>query len=167
VRPLAFRPGGWDSGGDSRDLADYVDALALAGVRYDSSATRGEYGSASWSVGLPFGSNVFRLKHEIIEVAATMGLNCGHTQFLRVQIESVLRLARQRQIFGRPWPPGVLSPVLHFDHLVHVSDSPAAVARRAERTVGLLAQLASRLTLTPQSFQDLRIVDDATPLSTP
>jgi hypothetical protein len=165
--PLAFRPGGWDSGGDSRDLADYVEALGLAGVRYDSSATRGEFGSTSWKVGLPFGRNVFRLKHDIIEVAATMGLNCGHTQFLRVQIEAVLRLARQRKMFGRPWPSGVLSPVLHFDHLVDVSDSAAAAARRAQRTVGLLAQLASRLNLTPQTFQDLRIIDDATPLPAP
>ena len=147
--PIAFRPGGWDSGGNASEIAAYVAALAGSGVTYDSSASHGDYGSRSWRVGLPFERNVFVLRGGVVEVATTSAWNYGSR---RQEARALFRVLAQPQAYLPPTREGVLVPTLHFDHLVRPTESPRAAADRAARVVRTLARGATVLRLTPRTF---------------
>jgi hypothetical protein len=156
VAPFAFRPGGWDSGGTDGEIVSYVDALARAGVAYDSSASHGVYGCRSWRVGLPFGRNVFVLRGGVVEVAATGAWNCGSRMS---DLVAALRVLAQPQTYLPPRRSGILAPTLHFDHLVSPDDAPAASGRRAASAVRTLSRAAATLHLTPRTFSTLRFTE--------
>jgi hypothetical protein len=153
--PLAFRPGGWDSGGTTAELTAYVAALRACDVRFDSSATRGAYGTRSWHVGMPFGRNTFVLQGSVLEVGATMGWDCGAPGLSKPNLAGALRLLAQPAAYLPPRGPGVLSPVLHFNNLIGAGESAGDAERRAGAAVRLLARLAGALHLTPATFATL------------
>ncbi len=104
---LAFRAGGWDYGSSSDDLRQYVEALAHAGYRIDSSACSGTFGTESWRMGAEYQSNVFLLERNVIEVAPNVALDCGRDE------------QGPSPFDGNSNGPGAFVHVLHFDHLFH------------------------------------------------
>jgi len=73
---LAFRPGGWDHGGDSQETLLYFHALADAGLTANSGLSTGEFGAQNWRVGNDPGHNLATIAvddQQIIEVSPTAG----------------------------------------------------------------------------------------------
>jgi hypothetical protein len=73
---VAFRPGGWDHGGDSQDTLLYFHALADAGLTANSGLSTGEFGAQNWRVGNDPGHNLATITvddKQIIEVSPTAG----------------------------------------------------------------------------------------------
>jgi hypothetical protein len=115
----AFRAGGWDNGSTSSELNDYVDSLSALGYTYDSSATSGEYGTSSWRIGAPFGENVFGLQGGVTEVAVTFSLDCGAPLLTIDCLRGMQVAVANSALPAVKQKPGVLTTVLHFDHLFH------------------------------------------------
>lgn len=156
--PLAFRPGGWDCGDRPEEVADYIRALSEAGVTYESGGSRGIYGTRSWKVGLPFGQNVFAVGESVVVIAPTIGWDCRVPFASPRSLSAATRLLRQWRAYMPPLRAGILTPVLHFDHLLRGQDSTDAVAERAQRAVRVLACTAGRLRLHPATFASLGLV---------
>jgi len=73
---LAFRPGGWDHGGDSEDTLLYFHALADAGLTANSGLSTGDFGKDNWRVGNDPGHNLATIAvddKQIVEVSPTAG----------------------------------------------------------------------------------------------
>lgn len=73
---IAFRPGGWDHGGDSQDTLLYFHALADAGLSANSGLSTGEFGAQNWRVGNDPGHNLATITvddKQIIELSPTAG----------------------------------------------------------------------------------------------
>ncbi len=162
----AFRPGGWDHGSEAEEIRAYVAALASAGFRFDSSATAGVYGTPTWRVGAEFGQNVFSLGDDMVEVAASSWLNCGHGPRSARTAMLVARLLRQHH-FVTPWHSGIQCTVLHFDHLFHsrsrgqlryfsIAD-PKVVGRRVASAFRLMVALRTAFRLYSATFDDLEL----------
>ena len=62
---------------DRDEMQTYVSALATCGYRIDSSDAAGVFGDRTWRVGTAFGTNVYRLPGELIELAPSWSLTCG------------------------------------------------------------------------------------------
>jgi hypothetical protein len=162
-RMLAFRAGGWDTGGSRNDLERYLNGLTASGFAVDSSASRGVFGTPSWRIGAPFGANVFRCGEGLIEVAP-----CWAVEWILDPLAPATWAAlSQLREHGRLWTGGrgVFVVVLHFDHLFHrragdgydafaVRDR-SAVARRIGRMFGLMAALQRCLRLRPVGLDEL------------
>lgn len=72
----AFRPGGWDHGGDSQDTLLYFHALIDAGLTANSGLSTGEFGGQNWRVGNDPGHNLASITLDdktIVEVSPTAG----------------------------------------------------------------------------------------------
>ncbi len=132
----AFRAGGWDNGSTAEELRDYVESLTVLGYAYDSSATSGEYGTRTWRIGAPYGENVFGLGGGMTEVAPTFSLDCDAPAGRRGVHGTRAALIGSRALAARP-KPGVITTVLHFDHLFRATHSGGhtAFAIRGEANV--------------------------------
>jgi hypothetical protein len=147
----AFRAGGWDNGSTAGELRDYVESLTALGYAYDSSATSGEFGTRTWRIGAPCGENVFGLRGGVTEVAPTFSLDCDAPVRLRGGVRGMrAALVGSRALAARP-KPGVITTVLHFDHLFRASyhggyapfaiKDEATVARRIRAHFKALSRL--------------------------
>ena len=112
-----FRPGGWDNSSTPDEIRRYIRALREAAYEYDSSAAAGDFGTAGWRVGAPFGRNTFRLGPGLIEVAPTAVVNSAAPPWSRGSLASWGRTLGQPKLVLRS-RPGVSVMVLHFDHLL-------------------------------------------------
>jgi len=158
-----FRPGGWDNGSTAEELSAYVWSLRDVGYDYDSSATSGDFGTASWRVGTAFAENVFRLDGNLVEVAPTSFANCAAPILSRETLSSLLRMAPQTRLIRRS-ASGVSVLVLHFDHLLaHRAatydrfslPSATLVERRIQSVFRRLAFVHCVLRLTSATFDGL------------
>lgn len=165
---LAFRPGGWDHGVTRDDLVRYVAGLARHRVAFDSSATSGEYGTASWRVGAPFGENIYRLTGGVTEIAPCWSLNCGLGLVSSPQgVAALTRLMRDHRRLVASRAPGAFDTVLHFDHLFHATRGRrhesfavtdiSTVRARVERFFAALRRLRRALALDPVTFEDVAL----------
>lgn len=149
----AFRAGGWDHGAAIQETRAYTEAVASARFAYDSSASYGTYGTKTWRVGKPYGDNVFRLRPDLIEVAASWSVNCGVHPLSPRGATSLARLLRQRGI-AMERKNGAAVAVLHFDHLF--ADGRADRApRRAVIAVSYLARIRSLLEIESVRLADV------------
>lgn len=124
----AFRAGGWDNGSTAEELRDYVESLTALGYAFDSSATSGEFGTRTWKIGAPCGENVFGLRGGVTEVAPTFSLDCDAPAGLRGGVRGMrAALIESRALAVRP-RPGIITTVLHFDHLFRASSGGGHVA---------------------------------------
>ena len=164
---LAFRAGGWDYGSTSEDLHRYLEALAHAGYRVDSSACSGAFGTDTWRIGSDYLSNVFLLDSNLIEVAPNLALNCG--QMERAPSSSRLPYLF-RELVRSPsmnWS-GIYVHVLHFDHLFHELDSgayrrfavtdPDAVRRRIDQFFRTIRFWRRSVPLESATFDDIEFL---------
>jgi hypothetical protein len=163
---LAFRAGGWDHGDTLETSRAYVRALDQNAVSYDSSASSGQFGTRTWRVGAPFGSNVFALSPSLVEVAPCWSLNCDAKLLSRHGAASLARLARQPRAWLSRTLPGAFVTVLHFDHLFRTAHpdgtavataSPGTVEDRVERFFRLISVLRQTLRLQSITFEELAI----------
>jgi hypothetical protein len=163
---LAFRAGGWDHGDTPASSRAYVQALEQNTVSYDSSASSGEFGTRTWRVGAPFGSNVFALSSSLVEVAPCWFLNCDRKLVSRHSVASLARLARQPRLWRSRTLPGAFVTVLHFDHLFRTAHpdrsvlaiaSPGTIEDRIERFFQLISVLRKTLRLDSITFEKLAI----------
>jgi hypothetical protein len=159
---LAFRAGGWDHGTTREENALYVEAVDKAGFAYDSSVTRGVFGTRSFRVGAPFGSNIFQLTPSLTEVAACWSLNCGADTVSRPSLGSLGRLVGQPPVWWSRGRDGAFVVVLHFDHLFRMGkdacvDTSTAVAReRIDRFFKFASYIRRGLRFADAgSFEDL------------
>jgi hypothetical protein len=159
LRPT-FRAGGWDYGSTEDEVAKYIDALRGAQFVIDSSAVAGSFGTTSWRVGAPFGSNVFWLAPDLLEVAPVWNINCGAPIFSRDTATSALDLLLQRSIWSRR-TPGALVTVLHFDHLFRPSRGRAPAVDTVNRRIASLFTRLDRLRVvlgaSSNTFDDLTL----------
>jgi hypothetical protein len=167
TRPLAlaFRAGGWDHGSTQADVTDYIEALVAEGFAFDSGAPSGVYGTRSWRIGAPFGSNTFMLVPPLVEVAPTDSLNCGASIGSMPYLGWLLRTLRQPRLWRPRYDKGVLVTVLHFDNLFHSGHGDSArmfavddrdeVARRIESFFGSIGRFRRLLKLEVCTFADL------------
>jgi hypothetical protein len=161
---LAFRAGGFDAGSTEDELRAYVAALSHCGFEFDSSASRGEFGTRSDRFGAPFPDNAYELAGGPIEVAPCWHVDCGAPALSRSWAGSMRALARQRRSL-RPSRKGVLVTVLHFDHLFHHRDGAgydyfavtdaAEIERRVDRFFSFLERWQRLLGVENVCFSDL------------
>lgn len=161
---LAFRAGGWDYGDTADATRAYVQALEASAFSIDSSASSGVFGTKSWRVGAPFGSNMFSLS-SLVELAPCWSLNCGVGLATREGAAALARLVRQPRVWTTRRAPGAFVTVLHFDQLFRPEGraSPAGVASRAmvekrvERFFELISVLRRTLKLESMSLENLQV----------
>ena len=163
-RPLhpTFRAGGWDHGSSAEESLQYVSAVSDAGFMYDSSASRGVFGTKTFHVGEPFGYNVFLLTSSLVEVAPCWSLNCGASLISRSSLGSLRRLLAQPVWLSR-YGEGAFVTILHFDHLFGSSGrsvSQSTVLRRVDRFFDLLSRVRRALRLQSITFDDLIVLRD-------
>jgi hypothetical protein len=142
---LAFRPGGWDHGVTRDDLEQYLEGLRGAGYRIDSSATSGVFGTPSWRVGAPAGSNLYGLSPDLVEIAPCASLDCGAAPLAQPTLSFLRSVARQGALWRPPLGGVAFVVVLHFDHLFHRAGHQFAVRdeRRIRRRIdGWMRRLA-------------------------
>ena len=165
----AFRPGGWDHGSTADEMQTYVSALATCGYRIDSSDAAGVFGDRTWRVGTAFGTNVYRLPGELIELAPSWSLTCGAPLISRQGLVALAGLMRQPRLWMSR--RGVSVVVLHFDHLFHDWDrhdglfgvrSSAVVADRIRRLMRALSIVQAGLGLEPATFDDVAVPRERT-----
>jgi hypothetical protein len=160
---LAFRAGGWDHGDTAERSRAFVRALDANSFSFDSSASSGTFGTRSWRIGAPYGSNVFALSPSLIEVAPCWSLNCDANLLSPHAIASLARLLHQPRVWVRPALPGAFVTVLHFNHLFRPDGSPSAqasrssVEHRVNRFFRMISLLRKRLRLESITFEDLAI----------
>jgi hypothetical protein len=163
---LAFRAGGWDHGDTAESSRTYIRALERNSFHFDSSASSGTFGTRSWRVGAPFGSNVFALSPSLVEVAACWSLNCDARLPSRGAAGSVRRLLRQPGVWLSRQAPGAFVTVVHFDHLFRTAAprlattaqaSAGTVEERVNRFFRLISVLRKTLRLESITFEDLPI----------
>jgi hypothetical protein len=118
---VAFRAGGWDHGTTPGENSLYVDAVCKAGFAYDSSVTSGTFGTRTYRVGAPFGSNLFLLKPTLTEIAPCWSFDCGAAAASRTSFGAWRRLVSQPQVWASRRRTGAFVVVLHFDHLFRSS----------------------------------------------
>jgi hypothetical protein len=160
---LAFRAGGWDHGDGVDAIRVYLDALADNAIAVDSSASSGVFGSPSWRVGAPFGSNVFALSDAVVELAPCWAFDCGSGVLTRNGIAAVRRLAAQ----WRAWLPrtrsGAFVAVVHFDHFFRAAgraeslDGTHDVERRIERFFRSLGVLRTALKMNSAALGEVQL----------
>jgi hypothetical protein len=164
-RRLAFRAGGWDYGDTAETSRAYIRALEQSSFSIDSSASSGVFGTKSWRVGAPFGSNIFALSSSLVELAPCWSMNCGVGVATRQGVAAVARLLRQPGLWLTRTAPGAFVTVLHFDHLFCPDGqcsgnglaSRGTVEKRVNRFFELIAVLRGRLKLESTSLEDLEI----------
>jgi hypothetical protein len=164
-RSLTFRAGGWDHGATSEENRRYISAVSDAGFAYDTSATRGVFGTKSFHVGSPFGSNVFRLTSTLVEVAPCWALNCGAGLFSRSSLGSLRRVRSQPHVWGSRHRKGAFVTVLHFDHLFRPEDgqqdtesiTPSTVVARVDRFFDLISWVNKAFRFESITFDELVI----------
>jgi hypothetical protein len=163
---LAFRAGGWDHGDTLETSRAYLRALEQNWVSYDSSASSGEFGTRTWRVGAPFGSNIFALSPSLVEVAPCWFLNCDAKLVSRHGAATLARLARQPTVWLSRTRPGAFVTVLHFDHLFRTAGphgstgamaSPHTIEDRVDRFFQLISALRKMLRLESITFEQLAI----------
>jgi hypothetical protein len=163
---LAFRAGGWDHGDTAESSRAYIRALEQNSFSFDSSASSGTFGTRSWRIGAPFGSNVFALSPSLVEVAPCWSLNCNAKLLSSHTVASLVRLLRQPRAWLSRTVPGALVTVLHFDHLFRAAAPPGAgtgpayrgtVQERVSRFFTLISALRKTLRLESITFEDLAI----------
>jgi hypothetical protein len=163
---LAFRAGGWDHGDTAEMSRSFVDALERNSFAFDSSAFSGTFGTKSWNAGTAFGSNVFSLSPEVVEVAPCWSLNCAAGWTSRETLGAIARLVRQPLAARSRTAPGAFVTVLHFDHLFRGVASrdasggaapPAVVEKRISSFFRLLDILRAGLNFTSMTFEELTI----------
>jgi hypothetical protein len=162
---LAFRAGGWDHGSTPAESAAFVTAVSDVGFAHDSSASSGVFGTRTFRVGAPYGSNLYRLTGSLAEVAPCWSLNCGAEWLSRSSVGSIRALLPQRRLWLTRRHEGVFVTVLHFDHLFRPADGNldstarrASILRRVDRFFATATSLRSALALQSISFEDLRLV---------
>jgi hypothetical protein len=160
---LAFRAGGWDHGSTPQENATYIGAVSAAGFRYDSSVTRGVFGSKTFSIGAPFGSNIFTLTSSLSEVASCWSLDCGGPAVSRTSIGAMRRLLAQPEVWASR-RQGAFVTAIHFDHLFRPRlggpdvISPSTVHRRIGRFFLFMSYVRAALRLSAATtFEDLRL----------
>jgi hypothetical protein len=166
-RCLTFRAGGWDHGTTMEENKRYISAVSDAGFVYDSTATRGVFGTKSFHVGSPFGNNVFRLTPTLVEVAPCWSLNCGAGLFSRSSLGSLRSVLSQPQVWASRHSKGAFVTVLHFDHLFRLrnrqrdisSVSPSTVLARVDRFFNLISWVRTAFRLESMTFDELLIRD--------
>jgi hypothetical protein len=165
---LAFRAGGWDHGATLTERVQYVKALSDAGVRYDSSVSRGEFGTRGFRVGAPFGRNVFALTKSLIEVAPCGSVNCGAEPVSLSSLRSLSQILAQPQVWALRERDGAFVIVSHFDHLFRVHGKivddmdRATVVRRLDRFFRVLSSMRTLLNFSSVStFEDLVVLPNA------
>jgi hypothetical protein len=164
-RRLTFRAGGWDHGATREENRRYINAVSEAGFVYDSSASRGVFGTKSFHVGSSFGHNVVRLTSTLVEVAPCWSLNCGAGLFSRSSLGSLRRLRSQPRVWGSRRSNGAFVAVLHFDHLFHMTNrqqdigsiSPSTVLARVDRFFKLISGVKKALAFESITFDELVI----------
>jgi hypothetical protein len=164
-RRLAFRAGGWDYGDTAETSRAYLRALEQSAFSIDSSASSGVFGTKSWRVGAPFGSNVFALSSWLVEFAPCWSVNCGVGIATRESAADVARLVHQPRLWLTRRARGAFVTVLHFDHLFlpagrDPADAPpsrATIEMRVRRFFKLISVLRSTLRLESTSFEDLDV----------
>jgi hypothetical protein len=163
---LAFRAGGWDHGSGPSESSIFVNAVSDVGFVYDSSASSGVYGTRTFRVGAPYGSNLLQLTPSLAEVAPCWSFNCGAGLISRSAAGSIRRLLPQPRIWLSRRQEGVFVVVLHFDHLFRPADAKldsrakrlASIVRRVDRFFGLITSLRSALGLRSITFDDLELL---------
>jgi hypothetical protein len=157
-----FRPGGWDHGSSSEEMARYVEALARCGYRIDSSDTSGTFGERTWRVGRPFGQNAYQLINGVIELAPSWSLTGGTSIGSRQVVAGVARLVRQPRVWITK-RSGTMVTVLHFDHLFHdwsrhdgrfAVQSASEITSRIGRLMAAMSWLRSHLDLATITFDE-------------
>lgn len=168
---LAFRAGGWDHGATLNERVQYIQALSNAGIRYDSSVSRGDFGTRGFRVGAPFGSNVFALTTSLIEVAPCWSVNCGTELISRSSLRSVSKILAQPQVWALREREGAFVIVLHFDHLFRVRGKivddidNTTVVRRLDRLFRVMCSMRKLLNFSSVStFEDLVVLPNGPPL---
>jgi hypothetical protein len=163
---LAFRAGGWDHGDTAETNRAYARALEQNAFSVDSSASSGVFGTRTWRVGAPFGSNVFALSSSLVEIAPCWSVNCDAGFPTSQTASAVGRLIRQPRLWLSRTAPGAFVTVLHFDHLFRIGGSstaglapPATVEERLKQFFKLISFLRKALHLKSATFDDLSIVD--------
>jgi hypothetical protein len=160
----AFRAGGWDHGATADESRRYVEAIAAAGFAFDSSASSGVFGTRSWRIGAPFGSNIFAMQAPVVEVASCWSLDCDASLLSKHTARSVLELVAQPRVWASRRTTGALVTVLHFDHLfrppssrgtVRRAISPAVALDRVERFFKVMSRVREVLNLQSITFEDL------------
>ena len=164
-RVLAFRSGGWDYGSTKEDVTDYLQGLRAEGFAFESGAVAGVYGTRSWKIGTPFGSNTFMLVSPLAEVAPTDFMNCGAGVRSIPFCGWVIRALRQPQLWAPPIRRGILVTVLHFDNLFHSGhgrstrmfavESPEEVTKRIDAFFARIDVLRRLLRLERCTFAEL------------
>ncbi len=153
---LAFRAGGWDHG-DTPELArQFLHALEDNAFAFDSSASSGRFGTATWRVGAPFGANLFALSPSLVEVAPCWSLDCR----AGLRPRTVRSLLAQPQLWLPRRRPGAFVTVLHFDHIfvrTASDDGGDDVAETIASFFRLLGSLRRALNLDAATFETLRI----------
>jgi hypothetical protein len=163
---LAFRAGGWDYGWTKDDVSDYLQGLVAGNFAFESGAVSGVRGTRSWRIGAPFGSNTFELMPPLVEIAPTDFMNCGATAGSVPYFGWLSRILRQRRLWARPFAPGVLVTVLHFDELFHTGhgrstrkfavDDHRKVASRIDAFFKRIDLARRLLQLEPRTFGELQ-----------
>jgi hypothetical protein len=148
---MAFRAGGWDHGATREENSVYIDAVCDAGFAYDSSVTRGTFGTKDYRLGAPFGSNIFELKGSLTEVAPCWSYDCGMDAVSRTSLGALRQLVGQPQVWVSRRPRGAFVVVLHFDHLFRPDSrmgsgpSLSTVNRRVDRIFKVMTWLKRSL----------------------
>lgn len=162
---VAFRAGGWDHGATHTERVEYVKALSDAGIRYDSSVSRGEFGTRGFRVGAPFGRNVFALTSSLMEVAPCGSVNCGTELTSLSSLRSLSQILAQPQLWALRERGGAFILVSHFDHLFRVRGKivddidRTTVVRRLDRFFKVMSSLRTLLNLSSVStFDDLGVL---------
>ena len=163
---LAFRAGGWDHGDTAESTRAFVRALERNSFSLDSSASSGVFGTPSWRIGAPFGSNVFALSPSIIEVAPCWSLDLHVKLTTRYGLASLRRLLGQPRLWRSREAPGAFVTVLHFDHLLRPTPSRDArddpvprslVQERTRRFFRLASIIRAASHLNSATFEELSI----------
>jgi hypothetical protein len=161
---LAFRAGGWDHGTTPEENAAYIAAVSDAGFSYDSSVTRGIFGSRTFRIGAPFRSNIFTLTSSLVEVASCWSVDCGGKAVSLTSISAMRRLLAQPSVWASRREEGAFVTVIHFDHLLRAARgeaevmSPATVHRRIGRFFQFMSYVRTALRLSSAiTFEDLRL----------
>ncbi len=116
-RVPVFRAGGWDYGSTIEDLDAYMNALKAVGFRIDSSACSGSFNTPTWRIGARYGSNCFKLKNDLVEIAPCLSISCGNDRLIHGILKTLYELREHARLWT--YRPGCLVLVFHFDHLFH------------------------------------------------
>ncbi|MGB0721610.1 MAG: hypothetical protein ACPGU7_04360 [Gammaproteobacteria bacterium] len=164
-----FRVGGWDYGVSREDRVAYLKALAGCGVRIDTSAGYGEFGTPGFRIGSPFGCNTYRLAEDLVEVAPCWAWEAHSPPWHPRHGRAWKTLLGQSRLWTGA--PGVFNVVMHLDHLLHDFDGrtlmpyavtrPEDVERRVRSLLTFMRRLGVVLRLNPVHFDDLPCLSPA------